>query len=174
MPNYYNYQNNERCGQIRVIPHEWYRKVFRIGNHSFCPYKVNDVVRFKLIVDKFDKGGAPDQSISVVWEKMGNGSWLNICDLKQNETPIQGKAGYTGDTKFFLFSVVPIFHPSQIEDRGVELFYEDVKSLSSYIFGWTGIIVSVLLTSICSLIVGILSWLLGFIHLNPALEVWLR
>ena len=175
MPHYYSHKNTEKFGNISVVPTEWYRKYFKYGDFSFWPYKSNDVIKFKLILEKLNYEKSPNQIYFQVWEKMGDGSWEKITDIRQNILDVEGKAGYTGDTKFFLITNKPPFRPDR-GDRieGFEIFYEDIKSLNTYIFGWGGIIVSVILTGICSLGIGILLWLLGFISLIPAWEFWIK
>ena len=100
-----------------------------------------------------------------MYERMGDGSNGEAVDIRANETFIEAKARYTGDTKIFLASLSSIIPLNQIDDfEAVELFDEDVRSINSYMFGWMGIVVSVLLTSICAFGIAIFVWLLSFFN----------
>lgn len=131
MPHYYSYKNNEIFGNITVIPNEWYRRILVFGDYSIFPYKVNDEIKFAVNVDKAKSGEPPNQISYYVWEKMGNGDWERRSQLMENGTLISGKAGYTGDTKFFILRATdPRLFVT--EKGGVELIYEDVHSLTHY------------------------------------------
>ena len=176
MPHYYSHKNTDKFGDVTVIPNEWYRRIlFEKGTLSPVIYKVNDLIKFKLCVEKIPYPQSSWDSSPIVYERTGNGSVVNICHIRANEMPISGKAGYTGDTKFFL-AFLPALHRIEQIDKSLalELFDEDVRSINSYIFGWVGIVVTVLLTGICSLGIGFLLWLLNFFQVIPIYKIWIQ
>jgi len=171
VPHYYSHKNTDNFGNVMVIPKEWYRRILFGGTFSPIVYKVNDVIKFKLYVDKFSVPASTWDSRPIVYERMGDGSIAQVCDIRDNETFISGRASYTGDTKFFLAMLPALHHIEQINTSlTIELFDEDVRSLNAYMFGWVGIIVSALLTGILSCCVGIF---LSLVVIRPFWEAWI-
>src|SRR5271157_6505070 len=118
-------------------------------NFSPFVYKVSDTIKFKLYVNRFNIANSPYEKRTIVYERMGDGSNREAVDIRANETFIEAKASYTGDTKIILASLSSVIPLNQIGDfEAVELFDEDVRSINSYMFGWMGVVVSVLPTSI--------------------------
>ena len=107
-------------------------------------YKVNDIVRFNLKVEKLGTG-SNDSRYFVVWIKMGDGSWERVCNLRENATLVQSKARHSGDTKLLLFAKSDPSTPPKNEQDGIELFYEDVVSLNRYLVTFSGWVIAIIL-----------------------------
>ena len=171
MPHYYSRKNTEKFGDVSVTPREWYRRTLWKGTTSPFAYKENDIIKFRLKMDRFFLDNSELRDKSIVYKRMGNGSLVEICEVKSTDIQIETKASYQGDTKIFL-AVQPalsgLIHID--ENKAIELFDEDVRSLNSYMFGWEGIVVGALLTGICSCCVGIF---LSLVIIRPYWEAWI-
>jgi len=96
--------------------------------------------------------------------QLGDGSYRTIETISKNETPVNGVAMYTGDTKFFICSSIYTDRNSErfIAKEGLLLFEDKVQHINDYIFG--GCSVAVLIITISGVL---LAWLLGIIQINP-------
>ncbi len=143
MPYYYSSKNKE-FGHIEITPHEWYRKFFRLKNFSFIPYMVGDVITFHLKLEKLPT--SPYNYKTYVLEKTGNNQPLQMNkEITTSDEKIEGEARWTGDTRFFLIHhSSPIFLSKIDPKECIELFYEDVHSLTSYLYGPAGIVSAII------------------------------
>ena len=157
MPHYYSHKNTEQFGKIEVTPNEWNRRIFKLGDFALLPYKVGDTIIFHLKLEKLPT--IPYNYKTYVLEKTGNNQPFEINkEIKTNdEIKIEGEARWTGDTRFFLIHHIAPINVSHINQKElVELFYEDVHSLTSYLYGPVGIISTAIIMGVVGIIVGLI------------------
>lgn len=163
MPHFYNHESSQ-FGKIKVIPMQWWRRKIKIGNYSIPPYATMSQIEFTILVEIPN----PRPGINLlyfVYETFGNGAFRKLQQLEK-KTLVSGKAEYTGDIKFVIaHEGIP---PQLIGEEGVVLFDDNVLSLNGYIWGWGCGLVGIVLSGLCSLVVGLLLWSLGFIKIDPA------
>ena len=163
MPHFYSHQHEKVFGKITVTPKPWWRNFIRLGDYSIFPYFVMGTIEFTV---EFEKLPEPSNSPFkyTICEKLGDGSYQNILTIEHNKVQVKGLAECTGDTKFFISrSNRPIEGSEQL---GKTLFFDNILSLNTYVFGIGGIVISAVL----SCIVGII---LSLVVFRPFWEIWI-
>ena len=171
MPHFYNYADTREFGKITVRPKQWYRRLFKIGNYSICPYVTMGKIEFTLHVERLpmSKRDIVFGNMKNVFIRFGDGTYKSLITLVDENTPVEGVAEYTGDTKFF---IAPSLYSTGrterfISNEGILLFDDNVLSINHYI--WGGCSVAALFLIVFSCMLGLLS---GLIQVNPEKVIW--
>ena len=158
MPQYYSVPDWRDRGKVTVTPKSFWRRLPIIGN--IIPYYVGNQVEFTVHIEK------PLQWKDIigafcVWEKFGDVS-KNLHDVNQIDSPIKGnRISVEGNIEYYLGYSIP--SPSEITTT---IFTAHALSWDSIRNQISWIILAAILGGIITLFI---SFLLGFIKINPAL-----